>query len=143
VTKTNYHIRGASMEYKKLKWNKKLLKNKPFEDACRCNDKRALFTITTRGKEKVFYIIMTNIHRNTTNNEYIYIDRKRESLIRTGIYVGESPVGILTTEDVLDWIEVYEQRMDKHEHKVKENRLKAVKKMQEAKKKKAKQKKTS
>lgn len=115
-----------SQHYKKLRWSK-LLKDKPVKDAIDANKRRVLFEIKSGKGTNVFFRIMDNLFKNQKNNEYIYLDRKRESLIRTSIHAGES-LAFITETDIKEWIEVYEAYMRKHDIRVKENRKKAVKK---------------
>jgi hypothetical protein len=116
-------------KYKKLKWSK-LHKNEPYNNAVRCNDNHKLFVIGSGKGTKEFFYVMENIHKNNYNNEYVYLDRKREVIVRTKLYAG---VGMVSCEgDILEWITTYNSEIDQHEIDIQRHREEALVKARKA-----------
>jgi len=113
-------------KYKHLRWSK-LYGRKPFFEACLCNDNKTLFTIGYDKSQKIYFRVMKNVHKDHQTDEYLYIDRERELIVRTGEHAG---VGgpIKCEKDMLDWIDKYHIDVEAHEKQVTENRKKASEK---------------
>jgi len=126
-------------KYKHLKWSK-LYGRKPFFEAIISNDNGTLFTIGYGKVQKIYFRVMENVHKDHQTDEYVYIDRSREVIVRTGAYAGRGGP-ILSENDMLNWIEKYHKDAEAYEKQKAENMKRAAEKRKATLKRKREQKK--
>ncbi len=90
-------VKAISKAYEIVKEGVIFLPSPVFQSLLDCNSRRCLFEY----KKIVYYFIIDSIYRNTSTEDFVYINKKEEVLEKTGFNLLENRP---SKNDILDWI---------------------------------------
>ncbi len=91
-------VKSISKSYEIVKDGVVFLPNSVFKILLECNNNRCLFEY----KKIVYYFIIDSIYRNTSTEDYVYVNKEEEVLEKTGYNSLENKP---TKNNILDWIQ--------------------------------------